>query len=70
MVTMLKKILAYFGRKSHNVQVQLLCATLYGLISLFGIGGTIAIIMKARKVANTRVHKPCNRVTVKKDKAS
>jgi hypothetical protein len=58
---MLKGLIRYFAKKTHNVRIQLLCATLFGLLELYGFGGTIAIIMKARKLAD----KPCNRVTVK-----
>jgi hypothetical protein len=51
---MIKRVLMYFGRKTHDVRVQLLCATLYGLVSLFGVGGAIAVILKARKLAKPR----------------
>jgi hypothetical protein len=59
---MLKSVIRYFGKKTHNVRIQLLCATLYGLLELYGLGGTFAIIMKARKLTTK---KPCNRVTAK-----
>jgi hypothetical protein len=48
----MRTILAYFAKKSHNVRVQLLFATFHGLLSIFGFGGTIAIIMKVRKLGN------------------
>ena len=46
---MIKKLLAWSARRSHNVQVQAGLALLHGLIDIFGIGPTIAIIMKLRK---------------------
>jgi hypothetical protein len=42
------------ARKSHNVQVQAGCALLYGLLSIFGFGGTVAIIMQLRKLKQPR----------------
>ena len=57
----MKLLIRYLARKSHNVRLQLLYATLFGLLELYGLGGTIAIILKARKLAT----KPGNRVTVK-----
>lgn len=48
---MIKKLIAYFAKRSHDVRVQAGLATIYGLISLFGIGGTFAIILKLRKQA-------------------
>jgi hypothetical protein len=51
---LIKRLLMYFGRKTHDVRIQLLCATLYGLVSMYGIGGGIAIILKARKLAKPR----------------
>lgn len=60
----MRALLMYFGKKSHNIQVQLLCATLYGLLSIFGTGGTIAIILKARKLAAAK-HKPRKQVVKK-----
>lgn len=53
---MIKRLFAYFAKRSHDVRVQLLCATIYGLLSIFGFGGTVAIIIKARKL--TKVRKP------------
>jgi hypothetical protein len=55
-----KRLIEYLARKTHNVQYQVLCATIYGLLHLFGIGGTIAIIAKMRKM-----HKPTTRKVVK-----
>jgi hypothetical protein len=49
----IKKTLAYFAKRTHDIKLQLLLATLYGLVSLFGTGGAIMIIIKARKL-----HKP------------
>jgi hypothetical protein len=43
-----------FAKKSHDVRIQLLCATLYGLFHIFGVGGALAIIMKARKMQQPR----------------
>lgn len=48
---MIKRLFAYFAKRSHDVRIQLLCATIYGLLSVFGVFGTIAIILKARKVS-------------------
>lgn len=59
---MLKAFIRYLAKKSHNVRLQLLYATLFGLLELYGFGGTVSIIMKARKLATK---KPGNRVTVK-----
>jgi len=57
------KLLRYCAMKSHDVQVQLLCATIHGLVDIFGIGGAFAILLKARKIAHGK--KPSNRVTAK-----
>jgi len=62
---MIKSILKYFATKSHDVRIQLLCATLFGLVSIFGIGGALSIIMKARKLS-----KPRNRVTAQTNKVT
>lgn len=51
----MRKILAYFARRSHNVQVQVLLAGLHGLLSVFGVKGTIAIILKMRKMNHKKV---------------
>jgi len=51
---MIKKLLAWSARRSHNVQVQAGLALLHGLIDIFGIGPTIAIIMKLRKLKQPR----------------
>jgi hypothetical protein len=59
----MKTILRYFAKKSHDVRIQLLLATIYGLLDLFGFGGTVAILIKARKLAAAK--KPRNRVTAK-----
>lgn len=59
----MKTLLRYLSHKTHNVQIQLLCATLFGLLSLYGYGGTAAIILKARKLTTKK--KPRNRVTVR-----
>lgn len=51
---MIKAIIMYLGKRTKTVQVQLLCATLYGLVSLYGVGGAVAIVFKARKLTKTR----------------
>ena len=48
---MITAILKFFAKRTHNVQAQVLLATFYGLVSLFGVRGTIPIIMKMRKKA-------------------
>jgi hypothetical protein len=55
---MIKRFLMWSGRRSHNVQVQAGCALFYGLLSIYGFGGTCAIIMKLRKIKQQR--KPPN----------
>lgn len=62
---MIKNLLAYFAKKSHDVRTQLLLASIYGLVSLYGVTGAFAIILKARKLTNA---KPRNRVTVRSTK--
>ncbi len=47
----MKTILAYFAKRSHNVRVQVFLALFHGLLSIFGVGGTVAIVMKLRKQA-------------------
>lgn len=64
---MLKSFLRYCAKKSHDVKIQLLLATLYGLVDLFGITGAVAIIMKARKLSTK---KPGNRVTAQPGKVT
>jgi hypothetical protein len=41
-------ILAFFAKRSHNVKTQVLIASVYGLVSIFGVGGTIQIMLKMR----------------------
>lgn len=53
---MIKKVLAFFARRSHNVKVQCLLATIYGLVSIFGIGGTINIMLKMKKQVEKENH--------------
>lgn len=48
---MILAIIKYFAKRSRNVQAQVLLATFYGLVSLFGIRGTIPIILKMRRKA-------------------
>ena len=48
---MLLVIIRYFAKKTKNVQAQVLLATFYGLLSLYGVGGTVPIILKMRKHA-------------------
>jgi hypothetical protein len=43
-----KKFLMWAGRRSHNVQVQAACALGYGLLSLYGFNGTVAISLKLK----------------------
>jgi hypothetical protein len=51
---MIRKFLMWSGKRSHNVQVQAGCALLYGLLSMYGFGGTCAIILKLRKLKQPR----------------
>lgn len=51
---MIKRLIMYFGKRSHNIQVQLLCATFYGLVSIYGVFGSVAFFLKARKMAKRR----------------
>jgi hypothetical protein len=41
--------LAFFARRSSNVKVQATLATLYGLVAIFGVGPSFAIILKLKK---------------------
>lgn len=50
MTKLIKSTLAYFAKRTHDLQTQLLLASMYGLVSLFGVSGTVAILMKARKL--------------------
>jgi hypothetical protein len=45
-------LLAKIAHKSHDVKIQLLLSTLYGSVTLYGIGGTVALVMKARKLSS------------------
>ena len=56
---MIERFLRYVAYKSHNVNVQLLLASLYGLVKLYGWQGAFAIVMKARKqhARNTQVER-------------
>ena len=51
---MIKKLLKWSARKSHNVQAQAAFALIYGLYDIFGFGPTVAIIMKLRKLKQPR----------------
>lgn len=46
---MFKGIIAFVARRIHNVHIQLLLASIYGLLAIFGVHGTISILMKVRK---------------------
>jgi hypothetical protein len=58
---MIANLLRYFAKKSHNVRVQLLLATMYGLVSIYGVTGAFTILMKARRL----VKQPRKRVQPK-----
>jgi len=47
---MISKLIAYFAKRSHDVRVQVALAALHGCLSIFGVGGTIAIIIKLRRM--------------------
>ena len=47
---MIRSILKYFAKRSHDVRVQCFCALFYGLISIFGISKTVLILVKLRKI--------------------
>jgi len=49
MKRLILKTIAYFARKSHTVQIQVVLGAMYGLIAIYGVGPAIAIIMKLRK---------------------
>jgi hypothetical protein len=44
------KILKFIARRIHNVKIQVLLATIYGLIDIFGYGATFAIMLKMKKL--------------------
>jgi hypothetical protein len=60
----MKAILSYFARKSHNVRIQVFLALFYGLLSIFGVGGTLSIIMKIRKQAKQQKTKAVKRANM------
>jgi hypothetical protein len=66
---MILKLLKFTARRVHNVKVQLLMATFYGLLDIYGFGGTVAIILKIRKQAervqwkNKKSNAPANSQT-------
>ena len=51
----MKTLLRYFAHKTHNIQTQLICASLYGLLDLYGYYGAFAILLKARKTQQQRI---------------
>jgi hypothetical protein len=48
MTKIITNILAFFAKKSKNVKTQCLLATVYGLVTIFGIGGTVQIMLKMK----------------------
>lgn len=48
---MIKKLLTYFAKRSHDVRIQVALASVYGLISIFGVGKTLLIMNQLRKQA-------------------
>lgn len=63
----MKTIIKYFAKRTHNIRLQLLCGTLYGLLDLYGFVGTFAILNKARKMQTVkRPNKQTNIQTVKR----
>lgn len=64
------KWLKVIGKRSKAINTQLIAATLYGLLSFYGVRGTIMIIIKARRrvkdahqraVSRVREGSPVNR---------
>lgn len=48
---MIKQILRFIGRSSHNVKVQIYLSLIYGLITLWGVRGTLGIITALKRQA-------------------
>jgi hypothetical protein len=48
----MRAIIRFFAVRTHNVKAQLLLSTFYGLLSIYGFGGTVAIMLKVRKMEN------------------
>lgn len=44
-----RPIFQFFANRLHNVKHQLIFSAVFGLIYLYGVGGTLAILMKVRK---------------------
>jgi hypothetical protein len=52
---MIIKLLAWSAKRSKDIRVQAALATIYGLISIFGVGPSILIVIKLRKQAKRQV---------------
>jgi hypothetical protein len=55
---MITFVLKWAAKRTHNIQAQAAFALLFGLVSIFGIKGTILIVMQLRKLKQRR--KPTN----------
>jgi hypothetical protein len=51
-IRFLSYILGFAGNAIHEVQVQVLMAGLYGMLNLYGVKATVAIMVKMAKKAN------------------
>lgn len=54
---MIKRVILFFAKRTHNLQYQLLCATLYGLVSIYGVRGSVLILMKVSKMKTKKLPK-------------
>lgn len=52
---MIKKLLTYLAKRSHDVRVQTALAAVYGLISIFGVSKTVLIMVQLNKVGRKKV---------------
>jgi len=43
-------VLKFAGKKIHNVQAQVFLAGMYGMLNMYGLSATVAIIIKMQKL--------------------
>lgn len=68
MKRLLKWICSFTAKKNTNVQVQIVFCAIHGALDIYGIGGTIALLMKTRKLGEQQMKKTEREIThVEKD---
>lgn len=63
-IRFLSYVLRFASRHVHNVQVQALLGAIYGILNLYGVAGTIAIIRKMQQAQKAKTEKKPDAATM------